>query len=210
MGALSLRVLAALLRERKRSLNSEHRASPPRTRAIDSGERRLFAGRDLLDRSIRSTDRERREIPGTITARMGYDEGLAERIRAVLSDAKRAHREKNMFGGIAWLFDGAMGVGIAKNKLMIRVGPDAYEAALAEPHVSTMDFTGKPLRGYVYVEDEGVNSDRELARWVLRGADFASKIAEETLAPSARPPAKKTAKKTAKKSAKKTAKKSPK
>jgi TfoX/Sxy family transcriptional regulator of competence genes len=123
---------------------------------------------------------------------MAFDEGLAERIRDALTANGRTFREKKMFGGIAWLFDGAMGVGIAKNKLMVRVGPDAYEAALAEPHVEPMDFTGKPLRGYVYVADAGVATDAALARWTLRGADFARTVAAEALAPSKAPRARRS------------------
>lgn len=129
---------------------------------------------------------------------MAYDEGMAERIREALREGRRTFREKNMFGGIAFLFDGAMGIGIAKGKLMVRVGPSAYEAALAEPYVKPMDFTGRPLRGYVYVEDEGIASDAALARWALRGADFARAIAAEELAPSKKPAARSSKKKAAK------------
>jgi TfoX/Sxy family transcriptional regulator of competence genes len=124
---------------------------------------------------------------------MAYDEGLAERIRDALTANGRAFREKKMFGGIAWLFDGAMGIGIAKNKLMVRVGPDAYAAALAEAHVLPMDFTGRPLRGYVYVEDAGITTDAALIRWALRGADFARSVAADELAPQKKPAAKKRA-----------------
>lgn len=118
---------------------------------------------------------------------MAYDEGLAERIRTALSTLGHKSAEKRMFGGIAWLFDGAMGIGIAKNKLMVRVGPSAYEASLAKPHVKAMDFTGRALRGYVYVEDEGIASDIALEEWVHIGASFAKSVAAEELAPSKRP-----------------------
>lgn len=140
---------------------------------------------------------------------MAYDEGLAERIRAALSLKGHKSTEKRMFGGIAWLFDGAMGIGIAKNKLMVRVGPSAYEASLSKPHVKAMDFTGRALRGYVYVDDEGIASDSALEEWVHLGATFAKSVAAEELAPSNRPkekPAKKVsagAKKSLKKSLKK-------
>lgn len=130
---------------------------------------------------------------------MAYDEGMAERIREALRENHQPFREKNMFGGVAFLFDGAMGLGIAKGKLMVRVGPSAYAAALAEPHVKPMDFTGRPLRGYVYVEDEGIASDAALARWALRGAVFARSIAAEELAPSKKPATRSSAKRAAKK-----------
>lgn len=142
----------------------------------------------------------------TVATTMSFDEGLAERIRAALESLGHKSEEKRMFGGIAWLFDGAMGIGIAKNKFMVRVGPAAYEAALSKPHVKTMDFTGRALRGYVYVDDEGLASDHALCEWVNVGATFAKSVAAEELAPSNQPRAKgvtKGSKKSSKKSSKK-------
>lgn len=96
---------------------------------------------------------------------MAYDEGLAERIRDVLGDHP-AITEKKMFGGLAFMHDGHMFVGIIGDGLMARVGPDGYASALAQPHVREMDFTGKPLRGYVVVDPAGLGEDEELAHWV--------------------------------------------
>lgn len=96
---------------------------------------------------------------------MAYDEGLAERIRGVL-EAQPGVSEKRMFGGIAFMVNDRMALGIAKEKLMVRVGQDAYAAALRERYVRKMDFTGRPLTGFVYVLPEGYESDVDLERWV--------------------------------------------
>jgi hypothetical protein len=103
---------------------------------------------------------------------VAYDEGLAERIRGIL-DEQPGVSEKRMFGGIAFMVNGRMSVGIAKDKLMVRVGPDAYAAALRERHVRKMDFTGRPLSGFVYVLPEGYESDADLQRWVERAVGYA-------------------------------------
>lgn len=118
---------------------------------------------------------------------MAYDEGLAERVREVLRESRIAATEKKMFGGVAWLFGGSMGVGIVKEELMVRVGPAAHDDALTRPHARTMDFTGKPMRGYVFVKPAGFAADRDLERWVREGAQFARALADEKLAPS-KPP----------------------
>ena len=85
---------------------------------------------------------------------MAYDSKLAERIRAIAAGRKGV-TEKEMFGGIAFLLDGKMFIGLAKNQLMVRVGPDRHDEALARPHVRPMNFTGRPMRGYVYVVPAG-------------------------------------------------------
>jgi TfoX/Sxy family transcriptional regulator of competence genes len=109
---------------------------------------------------------------------MAYDEGLAERIRSVLEDEPHV-TEKKMFGGIAFLLDGKMFVGIVKHDLMVRVGPERYEESLRRPHVRPMDFTGKPMSGYVYVSPEGTAEDPDLERWVRLGASFAATLREK-------------------------------
>ena len=81
---------------------------------------------------------------------MAYDEYLAERIRKALK-RRKGITEKKMFGGICLLLDGNMVGGVVNDDLMVRVGPDGYEDALKQPHARPMDFTGKPLKGMVYV-----------------------------------------------------------
>lgn len=111
---------------------------------------------------------------------MAYDERLADRIRGALGP-RPDFTEKKMFGGIAFLLDGRMFVGIAKNELMVRVGPERYEKALREPHVRPMDFTGRPMKGYVFVGPEATRDVSSVKTWVRRAADFVA-----TLEPSAK------------------------
>lgn len=108
---------------------------------------------------------------------MAFDEGLAERIRESLH-GRRGVTERKMFGGLAFLLKGHMFVGILGDTLMARVGPDSYAEALAQKHVREMDFTGKPMKGYVFVAPEGFESDAALEGWVSRCAKFV-----ETLPP---------------------------
>lgn len=106
---------------------------------------------------------------------MAYDEGLAQRIRELL-DERRDVGEKKMFGGLAFMLGGHMCVGVVKNDLMVRVGPDAYASALAEPDAREMDFTGKPMRGLIYVDGEAVESDARLEFWLTRGVAYAGSL----------------------------------
>ena len=103
---------------------------------------------------------------------MAYNEELAERVRAVLL-ARGTLEERRMFGGLTFLVSGAMCCGVIKDDLVVRVGPDSYDEALARPHARPMDFTGRPLRGLVYVGPEGYRSERDLAAWVLGGVEYA-------------------------------------
>lgn len=96
---------------------------------------------------------------------MSYDEGLAQRLREALQP-HRGISEKKMFGGIAFMSRGYMFVGIIGDVLMARIGPEYYEQALSRPHVRVMDFTGKPMKGYVFVDPPGFESDVALADWV--------------------------------------------
>jgi TfoX/Sxy family transcriptional regulator of competence genes len=106
---------------------------------------------------------------------MPYDEGLAERVRQEL-DERADVTERKMFGGLAFLIAGNMCVGVVGDELMVRVGPDAYDESLRQPHARKMDFTGKPMKGFVYVTAEGVEADRELRRWIERGTRFAASL----------------------------------
>ena len=96
---------------------------------------------------------------------MSYDEGLAERLRDLLTE-RSGSSEKKMFGGLAFMYRGHMLIGILGDSLMARVGPSAYVNALKLPHVREMDFTGKPMKGYVYVDPAGIESDSGLATWL--------------------------------------------
>jgi len=102
---------------------------------------------------------------------MSYDERTAARVRAVLA-RRRDVVERKMFGGLTFMVNGAMCCGITSEALVVRVGPAAYERALAEPHVRPMTFTGRPLAGMVYIDPPGYRTARQLARWVQRGIEF--------------------------------------
>ncbi len=96
---------------------------------------------------------------------MAYDERLAGRIRK-LFEGRTDVVERRMFGGLAFLLRGNMCVGVMKDVLFARVGPMAYSDALTKPHARKMDFTGRPMNGYLYVDPDGIRSARDLRRWV--------------------------------------------
>lgn len=106
---------------------------------------------------------------------MAYDEGVAQRLREALGD-ERDIAEKKMFGGIAFMHRGNMVCGVVGEELMVRVGADAYEEALAEPHARPMDFTGRALKGMVYVGTGGFESDEDLSAWIARGIAFTASL----------------------------------
>jgi TfoX/Sxy family transcriptional regulator of competence genes len=96
---------------------------------------------------------------------MAFDEHLAERIREGLREMP-AVRERRMFGGLAFLIGGHMACGIIGDELVLRLGERGADAALDEPHVRPMDFTGRPMRTMVYVDPAGIASPSALRRWV--------------------------------------------
>ncbi|MEU1481974.1 TfoX/Sxy family protein [Streptomyces sp. NPDC005760] len=106
---------------------------------------------------------------------MAYDEGLAERVRQHLG-ADPAVTEKRMFGGIAFLHQGNMAVGVTGNDLMVRVGPDATDTALARPGARLFDMTGRPMRGWVVVAGSAVAEDEALGEWIDEGRAFAASL----------------------------------
>ena len=106
---------------------------------------------------------------------MAYDETLAERIRDVLA-ARESVGERKMFGGIAFMVGGNMAVGVIGDDLMVRLDPVDAEQALGEPHTRPMDFTGKPMKGMIYVDPAGSEADENLTAWVEAGADFATSL----------------------------------
>jgi len=95
---------------------------------------------------------------------MAYDEGLVERVREVFRT--RPEIERKMFGGGVFMLFGNMCCGIVGEALMARVGPAQYGIALSRPHAREMGFTGKAMKGFVYVDPEGFESDADLESWV--------------------------------------------
>lgn len=106
---------------------------------------------------------------------MAYDEGLAERVREQLLDVSFV-TEKKMFGGLVFMVNGNMLCGVMSERLFLRIGPHAYEAALAQPHAQPMDFTKKKMVGFIYVLPDGLEADEDLAAWLNRGLDFAGRL----------------------------------
>ena len=106
---------------------------------------------------------------------MAFDEGLAERVRD-LTGSQHSLFERRMFGGLCFMHDGNICFGIVGSELMVRVGPDVYEAALKLSDAREMDFTGRSMRGMVYVGEAGLSEDDDLYRWLERGLEYAGSL----------------------------------
>lgn len=106
---------------------------------------------------------------------MAYDVVLAERIARLLDGQSHA-TQKQMFGGVCFLVHGNMCCGVTGNKLMVRVGPEQYEFALRKPHAAPMDFTGRPMRGFIFVRPQGLQNRQALKVWVDLGVRYAKSL----------------------------------
>ena len=106
---------------------------------------------------------------------MAIDEVAVERVRKALAGSPDVV-EKRMFGGIAFMLRGNMCCGVIGDRLMLRVGPKGYETAPSRPHARAMDFTGKPMKGLVYVEPAGFASVADLEVWIGRAMEFARSL----------------------------------
>jgi TfoX/Sxy family transcriptional regulator of competence genes len=104
---------------------------------------------------------------------MPYDEALAARLRRRLA-GKPGIVERKMFGGIGFLLDGNMCVGIHRDALIVRMDPAQAQAALGEPGVRVFDISGRPMKGWLQVDAQALGDGRTLGRWVRRGVEFAS------------------------------------
>ena len=120
---------------------------------------------------------------------MAYSETLAERVRRLLA-RQRPVSERRMFGGLAFMVRGHMCCGIQGERLMARVGPERYDKALKWPHARPMDFTGKPIRGFVYVQPAGLKTAAQLRRWVSASVAYVRSAPPKTR--PARPSASRT------------------
>jgi TfoX/Sxy family transcriptional regulator of competence genes len=117
-----------------------------------------------------------RRVPNSLYLHaVGYDEGTAERVRRVLS-GRRDVVEKRMVGGLSFMVNGNMCCGVAGEALMVRVGQQGYEQALAMPHVRPMEFAGRALAAFVCVDPPGYRSEKALRAWVQRGIDFVATL----------------------------------
>jgi hypothetical protein len=102
---------------------------------------------------------------------MAYDATLADRLRKAPSDFSGV-TERRMFGGLAFMLEGHLCCGVVGDEAVVRVGPEEYSSALARPHARQMNFTGKPLKGFVYVGPQGVETDGDLRAWIGRAMQF--------------------------------------
>ena len=109
---------------------------------------------------------------------MPYDDTLAGRVRGLLKHRKSVS-EKRMFGGIAFMLGGKMCCGVIKEDFVARIGAESYPDALRAPHVRPMDFTGRPIKGYVYVGPKAIPTDGELQAWIDRSIAFTASLAEK-------------------------------
>ena len=106
---------------------------------------------------------------------MAYDEGLAQRIREQLT-AQTDFSEKKMFGGLAFMVRGHMAVGVVKDELMARVGAEQYEVCLQWSGAKPMDFTGRPMKGMVFVAQPALAEDDQLQRWLQQSLAFVANL----------------------------------
>lgn len=106
---------------------------------------------------------------------MAYDEGVAQRLQEILTGQKGLV-DKKMFGGVGFMLDGNMAVGVYKEELIVRVGLDKYEEVVIRPFTRPFDITGRPMKGWVMVGPEGYDSDESLAEWVEMGVTFARSL----------------------------------
>ncbi len=105
---------------------------------------------------------------------MAYDEKLTNRVRTALAHQKKVE-EKKMMGGLTFMVNGKMWVGVHKDDLMARISPDAYEVALRRKGCREMNFTGKPMKGFVFVNPKGTSNKKDLGYWIDLALDFNKK-----------------------------------
>ncbi len=103
---------------------------------------------------------------------MAFDENLADRIRINLKMKKVPFTDRIMMGGIAFMVNDKMCVGVIKDNLMVRIAPEVYDDALQKPGCHVMDFTGRVLKGFVMVEPEAIDMDEDLEYWINLALDF--------------------------------------
>lgn len=103
---------------------------------------------------------------------MAYNEFLADRMRLVLKEKNIIYEEKAMMGGLTFMVDDKMCVGIIQDNLMARINPDIYDEALKRMGCREMDFTKRPMKGFVYVEPQGTDMDDDLESWIQLALDY--------------------------------------
>jgi TfoX/Sxy family transcriptional regulator of competence genes len=106
---------------------------------------------------------------------MAYNEKLADRTREIISLSHKNVEEKKMFGGLCFMVNGKMCVGVEQERLMVRLDPERYDEAMEKEGCNPMDFTGKIMKGYVFVDIDSLNTKKKLEYWVKLALEFNSK-----------------------------------
>ncbi len=117
---------------------------------------------------------------------MAYDEKVASRVRRIFAGRSDVVEKSMVGGGLSFMLGGNMCCGVSKSALMVRVGPEAYQQALTEPHTRPLAFAGRAPVGYVCVDPDGYASDAVFATWIQRGIDFVSTLSERVEAKKSR------------------------
>ena len=104
---------------------------------------------------------------------MAYNQELVHRLEALIANLPEQFTQKKMFGGISFLFKGKMTVGVVKDDLVVRVIADKMDTVLQKEYVRPMDFTGKPMKEFVFVAPEGFRTEEQLQYWVELGWEHA-------------------------------------
>jgi TfoX/Sxy family transcriptional regulator of competence genes len=108
---------------------------------------------------------------------MAYNEKLADRVRELITQTHKITEEKKMFGGLCFMVNDKMCVGVETERLMVRLNPDLYEQVMEKEGCRPMDFTGKVMKGYVFVDIEALNTKKKLEYWIKLALDY-NKIAK--------------------------------
>ncbi len=102
---------------------------------------------------------------------MSYDEDLFQRVDEILKKTNGIEPKK-MFGGICFMHRGNMLCGIDGKRLMVRVGPEQHDHALRLKHAKVMDITGRPMKGFIFIEQIGFKTKQDLQKWIDLGLNF--------------------------------------
>jgi TfoX/Sxy family transcriptional regulator of competence genes len=108
---------------------------------------------------------------------MAYDEKLADRVRELVAEKHKNIEEKKMFGGLCFMVNDKMCVGVEQERLMLRIDPAKYEEQLEKEGCRPMDFTGKPMKGYVFVDKDVLKTKKQLQYWINLALEY-NKIAK--------------------------------
>jgi len=118
---------------------------------------------------------------------MAFNEKLADRVREIIALTHKNVEEKRMFGGLCFMVNDKMCVGVEKDRLMVRLDPMSYEDVIEKEGCKPMDFTGKIMKGYVFVDEEVLKTKKQLNEWLQLALAF------NAIAKSSKKPAKKSA-----------------